>query len=71
MMDWFKEGNVLPRRIAWQIILGAYEVLKEEETLVDVEIPQDQTIDVYVTLPLSLLFSYYRADRTLSWVLSE
>jgi serine/threonine-protein phosphatase 5 len=46
MMDWFKDGNVLPRRIAWEIILGAYNVLKEEETLVDVEIPADQTIDV-------------------------
>lgn len=46
MIDWFKDGNVLPRRVAWQIILGAYDVLKEEETLVDVEIPAGETIDV-------------------------
>ncbi|GAA5871040.1 hypothetical protein JCM1840_007576 [Sporobolomyces johnsonii] len=46
MMQWFKDGNVLPRRLAWQIILGAYDVLKEEETLVDVEIPEGQTINV-------------------------
>ncbi|GAA5952624.1 hypothetical protein JCM3765_002225 [Sporobolomyces pararoseus] len=46
LLDWFKEGNVLPRRIAWLIILGAYEVLKEEESMVEVEIPADQTIDV-------------------------
>lgn len=26
--------------------LGAYEVLKEEETLVEVEIPPEETIDV-------------------------
>ncbi|GAA5961652.1 hypothetical protein JCM21900_004629 [Sporobolomyces salmonicolor] len=46
MMQWFKDSNVLPRRLAWQIILGAYDVLKEEETLVDVEIPEGQTINV-------------------------
>jgi len=45
-MNWFKNGNVLPRRIAWQIILGAYDVLKEEETLVETEIPPEETIDV-------------------------
>jgi len=37
---------VLPRRVAWQIILGAYDILKEEETLVNVEIPAGETIDV-------------------------
>ncbi|CEQ42828.1 SPOSA6832_04688 [Sporobolomyces salmonicolor] len=46
MMQWFKDSNVLPRRLAWQIILGAYDVLKEEETLVDVEIPEGQTINI-------------------------
>lgn len=46
LMDWFKDGNVLPRRIAWLIILGAYDVLKEEESMVEVEVPAEQTIDV-------------------------
>ncbi|GAA5833510.1 hypothetical protein JCM3766R1_002562 [Sporobolomyces carnicolor] len=46
LMDWFKDGNVLPLRVAQEIILGAYEVLKEEETLVEVEIPPEETIDV-------------------------
>ncbi|POY71537.1 putative Protein-serine/threonine phosphatase [Rhodotorula taiwanensis] len=46
MVQWFKDGQVVPRRTAWQILLGAYDVLKEEETLVDVPIPEGQTVDV-------------------------
>ncbi|KAK4054960.1 Palmitoyl-protein thioesterase 1 [Microbotryomycetes sp. JL221] len=46
MIEWFKEGNVIPRRIAWQIVLGAYEKLKEEASLVDVTIPEGETINV-------------------------
>ncbi|GAA5930518.1 protein serine/threonine phosphatase [Sporobolomyces koalae] len=46
LMEWFEKGNVLPLRLAYEIILGAYGVLKEEETLVEVEIPAGETIDV-------------------------
>ena len=46
MVQWFKDGQVVPRRTAWQILLGAFDVLKEEPTLVDVPIPEGQTVDV-------------------------
>ncbi|GAA5917451.1 hypothetical protein JCM6882_006473 [Rhodosporidiobolus microsporus] len=46
MIEWFKDGNLIPRRVAWEIILGAYNILKEEETLVDVDIPEGQTVNV-------------------------
>ncbi|KAK4050596.1 Palmitoyl-protein thioesterase 1 [Microbotryomycetes sp. JL201] len=46
MIEWFKDGNVIPRRIAWQIVLGAYAKLKEEPSLVDVTIPDGETINV-------------------------
>lgn len=42
LLDWFKEGKVIPRRLAWQIVLGAYDILREEPTLVDVPIPAGQ-----------------------------
>ncbi|GAA5848786.1 hypothetical protein JCM8547_006345 [Rhodosporidiobolus lusitaniae] len=46
MMQWFKNGHLIPRRIAQEIILGAYNIFKEEETLVDVPIPEGQTVNV-------------------------
>lgn len=48
MVEHFKAGKLLPKRIVWQILIGAYDVLKEEETLVDVPIPEGQTVDVCV-----------------------
>lgn len=38
--------QLMPSGLLYKIILGAYEVLKEEESMVEVEIPADQTIDV-------------------------
>jgi serine/threonine-protein phosphatase 5 len=46
LIEWFKDGQVIPRRIAWQIVLGAYEVLKAEDSLVDALIPEGETINV-------------------------
>ncbi|GAA5992906.1 hypothetical protein JCM10908_001399 [Rhodotorula pacifica] len=46
MVQWFKDGQIIPRRTAWQILLGAFDVLRQEETLVDVPIPEGQTVDV-------------------------
>lgn len=46
LIEWFKSGKVLPRRIAWQIVLGAQSILLNESTLVDVGIPVGQTISV-------------------------
>lgn len=49
LVEWFKKGQVIPRRIAWQIVLGAYGVLKEEESVVDAIVPEGETINVYVS----------------------
>lgn len=46
MIQWFKDGKKLPRRYAWEIVLGAHEHFVEEESLVDVKIEDDVTIDV-------------------------
>lgn len=46
MIQWFKDGKTLPRRYAWEIILGAYDHFVKEESLVDVKVEKDATIDV-------------------------
>lgn len=46
LLAWFKDGKVLPRRIAWQIVLGAQEQLVAEPTLVECEVPEGETINV-------------------------
>ncbi|KAI5480161.1 protein phosphatase 5, partial [Pseudohyphozyma bogoriensis] len=46
VIEWFKEGKVIPRRLAWQIVLGAYEALLNESSMNETTIPEGQTIDV-------------------------
>jgi PPP5 TPR repeat region len=46
MIQWFKNGKTLPRRYAWEIILGAHDHFVKEASLVDVKIENDVTIDV-------------------------
>ena len=46
MIQWFKDGKTLPRRYAWEIILGAHDYFVKEESLVDVKVENDATIDV-------------------------
>jgi serine/threonine-protein phosphatase 5 len=46
MIQWFKDGNTLPRRYAWEIILGAHDHFVKEESLVEVKVENDVTIDV-------------------------
>jgi serine/threonine-protein phosphatase 5 len=46
MIQWFKDGKTLPRRYAWEIILGAHDHFVKEESLVYVNIEKDATIDV-------------------------
>jgi serine/threonine-protein phosphatase 5 len=46
MMQWFKDGKTLPRRYAWEIALGAHDHFVKEESLVDVKVEKDVTIDV-------------------------
>jgi len=46
MLQWFKDGKTLPRRYAWEITLGAHDHFVKEESLVDVKVENDATIDV-------------------------
>jgi serine/threonine-protein phosphatase 5 len=46
MIQWFKDGKMLPRRYAWETILGAHDHFVKEESLVYVNIEKDMTIDV-------------------------
>jgi serine/threonine-protein phosphatase 5 len=46
MMQLFKDGKTIPRRYAWEIILGAHDRFVKEESLVEVKVENDVTIDV-------------------------
>lgn len=46
MIQWFKDGKALPKRYVWEIVLGAYEQFMKEESLVNVDIPDNVTIDI-------------------------
>lgn len=46
MIQWFKDGKALPKRYVWEIVLGAYEQFMKEESLVNVDIPHNVTIDI-------------------------
>ncbi|KAH6914307.1 phosphoprotein phosphatase [Coprinopsis sp. MPI-PUGE-AT-0042] len=46
MIEWYKSGKNLPKRYVWEIVLGAHSYFAQDESLVDVEIPEGVTIDV-------------------------
>jgi serine/threonine-protein phosphatase 5 len=46
MIEWYKNGKNLPKRYVWEIVLGAHSYFAQDESLVDVEIPDGVTIDV-------------------------
>jgi serine/threonine-protein phosphatase 5 len=46
MIQWFKDGKTLPRRYAWEIVLGAHDHFVKEESLVYVNIEKGVTLDV-------------------------
>ncbi|KAI0268648.1 Metallo-dependent phosphatase-like protein [Gloeopeniophorella convolvens] len=46
MIQWFKDGKSLPRRYAWEIVLGAHDHFVKEQSLVDVKLDEGVTIDV-------------------------
>lgn len=39
-------SQTIHRRHAWEIVLGAYETLKEEPSLVEVTIPEGEVADI-------------------------
>lgn len=46
MIEWFKAGKNLPRRYAWEIILGACSHFVKEESLVNLDLQDGVTCDV-------------------------
>ncbi|KAF9454022.1 Metallo-dependent phosphatase [Macrolepiota fuliginosa MF-IS2] len=46
MIQWFKDGKALPKRYVWEIALGAHSAFSSEESLVEVPINEDVTVDV-------------------------
>ncbi|KAI0780072.1 Metallo-dependent phosphatase-like protein [Fomes fomentarius] len=46
MIEWFKEGKSIPRRYVWEIALGAHSHFIQEESLVDLVLEDEQTVDV-------------------------
>jgi len=46
MILWFKDGKTLPKRYAWEIVMGAHDHFVKEESLVNVDIPEGVTCDV-------------------------
>lgn len=46
MIESFKKGGKVPKRVAWEIILGVKELALREKSLVEVEVPAGVTCDV-------------------------
>ncbi|RXK36678.1 protein phosphatase 5 [Tremella mesenterica] len=46
MVEKFKDGGKVPRRLAWEIILGVKEIVEKDKTLVEVEVPEGVVCDV-------------------------
>ncbi|KAG1734694.1 phosphoprotein phosphatase [Suillus paluster] len=46
MIEWFKSGKNLPRRYAWEIILGACSHFVKDESLVNLDVEEGMTCDV-------------------------
>ena len=46
MIQSFKKGGKVPKRVAWEIILGCREVVERERSLVEVSVPEGVTCDV-------------------------
>ncbi|GJJ06342.1 hypothetical protein Clacol_000533 [Clathrus columnatus] len=46
MLLWFKEGKTLHRRYVWEIVLGCYRILSNEESLTDLVLEENMTCDI-------------------------
>lgn len=46
MIESFKKGGKVPKRVAWEIILGVKELALKEKSLVEVEVPAGVTCDI-------------------------
>lgn len=46
MIESFKKGGKVAKRVAWEIILGVKEIVLNEKSLVEVEVPEGVTCDI-------------------------
>lgn len=46
MIETFKKGGKVSKRIAWEIILGVKEIALKEKSLVEVVVPEGVTCDI-------------------------
>lgn len=46
LLQWYASGKSLPRRYVWEIVLGAYDAFKKEESMVEVTVEDGETADV-------------------------
>ena len=46
MIQSFKSGGKVPRRVVWEIVLGCWDVVKDEKSMVEVELPEGCTMDI-------------------------
>ncbi|KAL1410300.1 Palmitoyl-protein thioesterase 1 [Vanrija albida] len=46
MIQFFKDGGKLPKRVVWEIVLGANAVVSAESSLVEVTVPEGVTCDI-------------------------
>jgi serine/threonine-protein phosphatase 5 len=46
MIESFKKGGKVPKRVAWEIILGVKEIVERETSLVEFTVPEGSTCDI-------------------------
>ncbi|KAH9811735.1 Metallo-dependent phosphatase-like protein [Melampsora americana] len=46
MLEWFKQGKTLPKRWVYEIVLGCYGFLSQEQSMTECTIPEGETVDV-------------------------
>ena len=46
MIESFNQGGKVPRRVAWEIILGVKELVEKDRSLVEVEVPEGVSVSI-------------------------
>ena len=46
MIESFKKGGKVPKRVAWEIVLGCKDAIDRERSLVEVTVPEGVTCDI-------------------------
>ena len=63
MIEGFKNGGNIPKRVAWEIVLGVKALVDAERSLVEVTIPQGSTCEVIGDSESSVLQSGSLTDE--------